>query len=733
MADFDISLDSLDKKRESNSYYCTFSEQKYNAIHKVYVLSGATEIANVKKNKDIMLVDDLRGDELWGMHQLIQRNISHSRVDEIVNNYLNNSTKAVKFFPSITVVLVPKDGNKPGNKYKQNLGGNLNIDGVTVSHPGIKDASKLIHNAPVILKWDKDKISAVVVDGQHRVEALRKFYHGDGSEGNSSISISFVIFENSEGLPVVDATRQLFIDVNNTPKRVSEQKLIFIDDRNLLRRLTARTLGALGPGVDTDDPYQELHKKSVFDFSKHGYISKYLIGEDGNDDEDINIIFRSHDSLFPWEVSHILTLHESIIQSIVLSERDVIDGSASLIKACRIIHTNFLESLLDDAASEWYGDQENLPHILKEEGLEEGECEAFIRLSELRSRYLEGLNEINESGESKKERDDRARDLRAQYVSKYESIKAFDFSVKNTTSIAESSSSVICEVVSQVFNSLWFVRKIQALLESGVDEFEPGDVYKFVVVSKEKYSSWSGSGSSKVRRARDEYIGMNDFAESKSHALRRFVSKAEELTSGNLLRTLVGQQALFGFLMGQDRLHDADLSFLRENLGNLMQPLNNLGESGFFNIQKKISFDVVGRQLELSPWEGLIVKGEAMSPGPNSAAKASKLLKLVYSGVRVRSDTARKRVGVSEYNSVIMSYGARIFERISESIHIDEVWERLREEGYEAYLTEKEAINFGLDDFPEAESATYPRLVKKVLGGRFMEVVFDTLHPVIDS
>lgn len=731
MERFDVSQGLFGKKRESNSYYCTFSEQKYNAVHKVFVLSGATEIANIKKNKDIMLVDDLRGDELWGMHQLIQRNISHSRVDEIVSGYLNNSTKAVKFFPSITVVLIPKEGNKPGNKYKNDVASNLCIDGIAVSHPGVEDSTKLYHNAPVTLRWDKDKISAVVVDGQHRVEALRKFYHGDGSEGESSISVSFVIFENSVDLPVVDATRQLFIDVNNTPKRVSEQKLIFIDDRNLLRRLTARTLGALGPGVDIEDPYQELHKRSAFDFSKSGHISKYIIGEDGSDDENINIIFRSHESLFPWEVSHILTLHESIIQSIVLSEREAIDGSASLIKACRIINPNLLDSILDDASSELFSDKDSLSDFLREEGLEAGEREAFLRLSELRSRYIESVNEVSESGESKRERDDKVREIKAQYTSKYESMKAFDFSVVNTTSMADSSISSVCNLVASVINGLWFVREIQNLLENGVDEFGPEDVYKFVIVSKEKYSSWSGAGSHKIRRARDEYISMNDFAESKSHALRQFIQKLEELTSGNILRSLVGQQALFGFLISQDRAHDADLSYLKERLGDLMQPLNNLGESGYFDVDKKIKFEIVGHEMELSPWEGLIVKGKAMSPGPNSAGKASKLLKLVCSGVRVRSDTTKKRVGVSEYNSVIMSYGTRIFENLNESMHIDKIWEGLRKRNHEAYLTENESMSFCLDDFPDPESPTYVRLVKKVLGGKFMEIVYDELSPVM--
>ncbi|WP_444679011.1 hypothetical protein [Halomonas sp. E19] len=122
-----------------------------------------------------------------------------------------------------------------------------------------------------------------------------------------------------------------------------------------------------------------------------------------------------------------------------------------------------------------------------------------------------------------------------------------------------------------------------------------------------------------------------------------------------------------------------------------------------------------------------------MSPGPNNAAKGSRLLKLLSEGVRCRADTARKRVGVSDYNSVVMSYGARLFEKLNGEINIDEIWKSLREEKYILYLTDNEANNFSAEDFPDAESPTYPRLVKKVLGGKFLEEVYDAMHPVMES
>lgn len=732
--DFKMSLDSFKQKKESSTYYCTFSEQKYNALHKVYVMSGATEVANVKKNKDIMLVDDLRGDELWGMHQLIQRNISHSRVDEIVANYLQNSTKAVKFFPSITVVLVPKEGKRPGNRYANSDDNGLNIDGVSISHPGAEDKNKLFNNVPVELKWDKDKISAVVVDGQHRVEALRRFYHGEGSEGESSISVSFVIFENSDDLPVVDATRQLFIDVNNTPKRVSEQKLIFIDDRNLLRRISSRALGALPPGGNSEeDPYQKLHKKGCFSFTSLDYVNKYLVGEDGSDDEDINTIFRSHEGLFPWEITHILTLHDNLIQSILLSDSGVVDGNASLVKVCRIINENVLENLLDDALSGWPENLDDLPDFLRNNGLEEGEQEAFIRLTELRLSYLEALNEINESGELKKERDEKIRGLKLQYATKYESLRAFDFSVKSTTNLVGSSLSSVCGIASRVFNSLWFVREIHDTLTNGVEGFGPEDAYKFVVMSKEKYSSWSRNGAAKLKKAREEYVSINDFSEAKSLALKSFIQKLEFQTSGNLLRTLVGQQMLFGYLDTKDRLKDGDLSYLNEHLGELVQPINNLGLAGYFDIKKVLSFTVCGFVLGLSPWEGLIVKNGAMSPGPNNAAKGSKLLNLISHEVKTRSDISRKRVGMSDYNSVIMSYGSRVFEKLNAEMTIDSIWRELVNSGCLSYLTENEANNFTSPDFPDAESASYPRLVKKVLGGMYYERVYEEMLPIMNN
>ncbi|WP_198517608.1 DNA sulfur modification protein DndB, partial [Halomonas sp. 141] len=620
------------------------------------------------------------------------------------------------------------------DRYVSSEDNGLNIDGVSISHPGAEDKKKLFNNVPVELRWDKDKISAVVVDGQHRVEALRRFYHGEGSEGESSISVSFVIFENADDLPVVDATRQLFIDVNNTPKRVSEQKLIFIDDRNLLRRVSSRALGALPPGGNSEeDPYQKLHKKGCFSFASLDYINKYLVGEDGSDDEDINTIFRSHESLFPWEVTHILTLHDNLIQSILLSDSGVVDGNASLVKVCRIINDNILENLLDDALSGWPEDLEELPDFLRNNGLEEGEQEAFIRLTELRLSYLEALNEINESGELKRERDEKVRGLKLQYATKYESIRAFDFSVKSTTSLVGSSLSAVCEIASRVFNSLWFVTEIHDCLENGVEGFGPEEAYKFIVMSKEKFSSWSRNGTVKLKKAREEYVSINDFSEAKSLALKSFIQRLEAQTNGNLLRTMVGQQMLFGYLDAQDRLRDGDLSYLNEHLGEIIQPINNLGLAGYFDIKKTIEFNVCGVLLGLSPWEGLIVKNEAMSPGPNNAAKGSKLLNLISLEVKVRSDVSRKRVGMSDYNSVIMSYGSRVFEKLSVEMTMEKIWQALIHNNCLNYLTENEANNFSSPDFPDAESASYPRLVKKVLGGMYYEKVYDEMLPLMKS
>ncbi len=155
--------------------------------------------------------------------------------------------------------------------------------------------------------------------------------------------------------------------------------------------------------------------------------------------------------------------------------------------------------------------------------------------------------------------------------------------------------------------------------------------------------------------------------------------------------------------------------------------------AGYFDIKKVVSFTVCGFVLGLSPWEGLIVKNGAMSPGPNNAAKGSKLLNLISHEVKIRSDISRKRVGMSDYNSVIMSYGSRVFEKLNVEMTIDSIWRELINSSCLNYLTENEANNFTSPDFPDAESASYPRLVKKVLGGMYYERVYEEMLPIMNN
>lgn len=99
---------NTNKTDESSNYYCIHSVQKLNSKFDTHVLSTNVPIKQILKNRDIYLVDDLRGDAKWSMNKIIQRNISSKRVSEITNEYLKNDTRLIKFFPAITVVLLPK-------------------------------------------------------------------------------------------------------------------------------------------------------------------------------------------------------------------------------------------------------------------------------------------------------------------------------------------------------------------------------------------------------------------------------------------------------------------------------------------------------------------------------------------------------------------------------------------------------------------------------------------------
>ncbi len=206
----------------------------------------------------IKLVEDIPDEALldWSLEELFQRDISWDRVEtELVNRYLNNPAK-LSFFNSLTIALLPQNGfaieecyGEPDSKLSSDKGdrwerkdvGNICVEYLTDAGIGI-------------IRWHKDRIFPVAIDGQHRLAALKAYYEEKkdtlmpGSpELKTKISLIFLILDERVGFkrntekPILETLREIFIDLNKNARNVPKSRLILLEDQNI-QSLCVRTL-----------------------------------------------------------------------------------------------------------------------------------------------------------------------------------------------------------------------------------------------------------------------------------------------------------------------------------------------------------------------------------------------------------------------------------------------------------------------------------------------------------
>ena len=204
----------------------------------------------------IKLVEDIPEDVLrnWSLEELFQRDISQKRVErELVNRYLKDSRK-ISFFNSLTIALLPKNGaiieeyygepdSKPigrGDGWQRIDVGNICIEHLTGQGIGV-------------IRWHKEKIFPVAIDGQHRLAALRKYceerkkYLENSQEINTKISLILLVLDERVGFkgrsekPIIETLREIFIDLNKNARQVPKSRRILLEDLDI-QSLCVRTL-----------------------------------------------------------------------------------------------------------------------------------------------------------------------------------------------------------------------------------------------------------------------------------------------------------------------------------------------------------------------------------------------------------------------------------------------------------------------------------------------------------
>lgn len=211
---------------------------------------------------DVRLMGEINGVEKWGFEALFQRVVREEWVNAIQLQYLE-SKERFKFFPPVTIALLPCEANRPLRNYpkdqkfsfeKGEEGCIAMLDGLEVEFPTSDDLAFPDFGNPAIIRWDKTKFTALAIDGQHRISALRKLVpRGDQGASMKDVPATFLIFDPNLplGRDLVQLTREIFIDINKNAKTVDDSRLILLDDRNFYNALTRKIILQAYPDGET--------------------------------------------------------------------------------------------------------------------------------------------------------------------------------------------------------------------------------------------------------------------------------------------------------------------------------------------------------------------------------------------------------------------------------------------------------------------------------------------------
>jgi hypothetical protein len=211
----------------------------------------------------LTLLDDLPSSarEEWTLAELFQREIDWKRVREQLVKYLRNESSP-QFFNSLTVALLPRDGDSFAADYKTvadypsmsdpNLDPPITFGGIQIQ--SFKDSG----GSAGKLRWDVRTIAAVAVDGQHRLAAVKETGTQIEASRRADSSIPAILLIPSEKAGLVQPAegkstsairstlRRIFIDINKHAKQIPQVRQILLDDQDVhrvcIRRLIAQKL-----------------------------------------------------------------------------------------------------------------------------------------------------------------------------------------------------------------------------------------------------------------------------------------------------------------------------------------------------------------------------------------------------------------------------------------------------------------------------------------------------------
>jgi DGQHR domain-containing protein len=198
---------------------------------KVTYFIAKTSLRDVAENLE------LAPQETLNFSERIQRVVNTKRVEQELFPYLKSNE--LRFFNSLVCILLPDPGHTSGFWEFEEY---ADADGNRLGGLGL-------------LRISKD-VARVVLDGQHRYEALRMYWNSikDMPQADAhaiEVALVFVVVDHlgqmgTKGTQLrnrtIEATRNLFAVLNKTARPVDKNTLLLIDDSDLCNVITRRML-----------------------------------------------------------------------------------------------------------------------------------------------------------------------------------------------------------------------------------------------------------------------------------------------------------------------------------------------------------------------------------------------------------------------------------------------------------------------------------------------------------
>jgi hypothetical protein len=220
--------------------------------------------------REVFNVEEITFDEL------LQRDLDDSRVaHDMIPYLLGDKEASARFFPPILAVLVPKNVEGSGI---QPLYPEFKADDLIQTYGDLFDFAVYKDGDQITpwgsIKYNRQKVSFIIVDGQHRAMAIlalhRQLNSSWGSDRYASyyahldvtaeqirhmeLSVCVLFFpdlhEGNEslmelGIDLNKVCREIFLVVNKQAKKVSQSRELLLDDVDLAARMMRETLSKL--------------------------------------------------------------------------------------------------------------------------------------------------------------------------------------------------------------------------------------------------------------------------------------------------------------------------------------------------------------------------------------------------------------------------------------------------------------------------------------------------------